>query len=389
MAQRERVSLTPRRSEVRNLLGTRCPFLWGLVASVCQVDSYVFVGAPVLHYAARGITIGYSLWERMFAVKNNMVQMRTSTLVFVLLLMGITGITGAKIGDFVRDNVIASASPAGAGASKQPIHMDYTVVPRRSFEDAVKYDVGAAVTPTVAAEWRGMWGTTPGMIRPGTAVYSGRAEGGCTMSRPTAVGDKWYVLTAGHCVRNNEVGLVRNYVAPFTYELGDSGTTYTKGGLDVGYYEVPESLYPDLDPFAVGRDHDNESSGWIHMNREVAVEPEVGDTVCMAGTTSGWVCGSVTEVDDELFGANLCARGGDSGAPLYTLDGGFVGILNSSIVDSEGNIRCLNNGYSNVGSMDTQTYATKSTAAMRWLEGMVGAPVNDKAMHAHSYEGPR
>lgn len=347
------------------------------------------MGAPVLHYAARGVTIGHSLWERMFAVKNSMVQMRTSTLVFVLLLMGITGIAGAKIGDFVRDNVIASASPIGGGISKKTIHMDYTIVPRRSFEDAVKYDVGAAVTPTVAAELRGMWGNTPGMIRPGGAVYSGKLEGGCTMSRPTAVGDKWYVLTAGHCVRNNEVGMVRNYVAPFVYDLGASGTTYTQGGLDVGYYEVPESLYPDLDPFAVGRDHDDEDSGWIHMNREVAVEPEVGDTVCMAGKTSGWVCGSVTEVDDELFGANLCARGGDSGAPLYTLEGGFVGILNSSIVDPEGNLRCLNNGYSNVGSMDTQTYATKSTAAMRWLEGMVGAPVNDTAMHEHNYEGQR
>lgn len=313
---------------------------------------------------------------------NNTVNMKASTLAVIMLATGISGVVGNEIGGSISKYITASA--AQDSSAEEPIHMDYSTVPRRSFEDAVQYDLGQDATPSQTTVPQKMNGDTPGAIRPGAPVYSGIAQGGCTMSPPVAVGDAWYAITAGHCVQDGAAGLVKDRVAPFTHELGASGDTYTEGGLDVGYYEVPENLYDKLDPFAVSRDADIENSGWIRMGRSAAAPtPSVGEAVCMAGQTSGWVCGFVTEVDETRMGASLCARGGDSGSPIYTLNGDFVGILNSSIVDGEGNVLCTENGYSSGPNTGTKVYASRADVAVKWLQDEVGARVNNEAMESY------
>ncbi|TWS19141.1 peptidase S1 [Tsukamurella asaccharolytica] len=53
----------------------------------------------------------------------------------------------------------------------------------------------------------------------------------------------------------------------------------------------------------------------------------IGDKVCSQGRTSGWVCGSVTDVTDNRFRTDLKLRSGDSGASLIRLsDGAALGI---------------------------------------------------------------
>lgn len=54
---------------------------------------------------------------------------------------------------------------------------------------------------------------------------------------------------------------------------------------------------------------------------------KIGDKVCSQGRTSGWVCGSVTDVTDNRFRTDLKLRSGDSGASLIRLsDGAALGI---------------------------------------------------------------
>lgn len=53
----------------------------------------------------------------------------------------------------------------------------------------------------------------------------------------------------------------------------------------------------------------------------------VGDKVCSQGRTSGWVCGTVTDVTANRFRTDLHLRSGDSGASLIRLsDGAALGI---------------------------------------------------------------
>lgn len=53
----------------------------------------------------------------------------------------------------------------------------------------------------------------------------------------------------------------------------------------------------------------------------------IGDKACSQGRTSGWVCGTVTDVTANRFRTDLKLRSGDSGAALIRLsDGAALGI---------------------------------------------------------------
>lgn len=54
---------------------------------------------------------------------------------------------------------------------------------------------------------------------------------------------------------------------------------------------------------------------------------KIGDKACSLGRTSGWVCGTVTDVTANRFRTDLKLRSGDSGASLIRLsDGAALGI---------------------------------------------------------------
>ena len=171
---------------------------------------------------------------------------------------------------------------------------------------------------TVAAKRSG-----PGL----TAKIGDNTAKGCSSGFPIVVNGTPVTVTAGHCVEDiddphpepipNFFGL--NGYATATHSLTlseDGGPNRHDGGLygaDIGITTLPSGLPP-------------------FPARETG-SPEVGDSVCLFGRTSGWSCGEVEGLDlggrpspARLWRTTLLAAQGDSGAVVYR-DGVAVGIL--------------------------------------------------------------
>jgi streptogrisin C len=124
-----------------------------------------------------------------------------------------------------------------------------------------------------------------------------------------------HVLTAGHCVRDGGVVLADGL------EVGrvNAGTFDTDG--DFGLIDVTDQD-ARLTPFVDTRD----GGPVTVIGTEVA---PLGASVCRSGSTSGFVCGEITALDETVNYGNgaivrgltrtsVCAEPGDSGGPFIS-----------------------------------------------------------------------
>lgn len=181
--------------------------------------------------------------------------------------------------------------------------------PRRLFAAIAGLLATAALTSAPSAR-AALVTITPGE----RADYISPAGGGkfCTLGYVYTGPDLHvYAVTAGHC-RNAAGGYVRN---PRTGQTG----TFTRvivqpaitGGADYGLIDF------GTEPFAVSYIGDI-PTGYSHP------EPQLGQTVCRSGVSSGQHCGQIVsrQGEDQYLTTGMPASiPGDSGAPVWTRHG--------------------------------------------------------------------
>jgi streptogrisin C len=152
----------------------------------------------------------------------------------------------------------------------------------------------------------------------------------CSVGFNAVKGHTRYVITAGHCTR-----LGSTWSGPDGSAIGPVATS-SFPGHDFGLVEVASSAWEQT--------HDvNADDGYLPVT---GVAPaEVGDEVCLSGSTTGYHCGRVEaigvtvnygdgEVVRGLTKTSVCAEAGDSGGSFMsgtqaqgTLSGGSGGCL--------------------------------------------------------------
>ena len=157
------------------------------------------------------------------------------------------------------------------------------------------------------------------------------SEGGrCSIGFNAVSGHTRYLITAGHCTK-----LGGTWSGPDGEPIGPAAKSAFPGH-DYGLVEVASS----------GWDQTNEidtNSGYVGV---AGIAPaQLGDRVCLSGSTSGYHCGTVEAVNETvnygegnvvngLTRTSVCAEAGDSGGPFMsgdqaqgTLSGGSGGCL--------------------------------------------------------------
>lgn len=155
------------------------------------------------------------------------------------------------------------------------------------------------------------------IIEPGERIDYINADGGrnqyCTLGHVYNGADMHvYAVTAGHC-RNSTNGYVR------TERSGQTGTFLrtlvepaSAGGADYGLIDF------GIDPLA---------GAYIGEVRTISTshpEPQIGQTVCRSGISSGTQCGTIADRqgrDQYLTTGMPGSIPGDSGAPVWTRKG--------------------------------------------------------------------
>ncbi len=166
-------------------------------------------------------------------------------------------------------------------------------------------------------------------LRGGDMITSS-ASGRCSVGFNAVSGQTRYIITAGHCTK-----------------IG--GTWSGPNGRAIG--PVAKSSFPEHDFGLVEvtsesweQTHEVEADG-RYLNVAGTTPAEVGDRVCLSGSTSGYHCGRVEAVGETVNYGNgdvvrgltrtsVCAEAGDSGGPFMsgdqaqgTLSGGSGGCL--------------------------------------------------------------
>lgn len=160
-------------------------------------------------------------------------------------------------------------------------------------------------------------------IEPGERIdYINNGGGGnqfCTLGHVWTGSDQHvYAVTAGHC-RNSDSGYVRSK------RSGQTGTFVralvkppSVGGPDYGLIDF------GTEPLT-GANIGDLPTGYSHP------EPEIGQTVCRSGVSSGQQCGTITArhgADQYLTTGMSTSVPGDSGAPVWArTSGGSVQII--------------------------------------------------------------
>ena len=136
--------------------------------------------------------------------------------------------------------------------------------------------------------------------------------GRCSIGFSATSGDTDYVITAGHCTRPGGT-----WFGPDSTAIGPvAGTSYP--GDDYGLIRVDSPSWT-ASPLVAG------TGGRISVTG--VAEAPVGASVCSAGSTSGFVCGTVQarnqtvnygngQVIYGLIRTDICSQFGDSGGPL-------------------------------------------------------------------------
>lgn len=154
--------------------------------------------------------------------------------------------------------------------------------------------------------------------------------GRCSVGFNAVKGHTRYVITAGHCTR-----LGGTWSGPDGSAIGPVATS-SFPGHDFGLVEVASPSWEQT--------HDvNTDDGYLPVT---GVAPaEIGDQVCLSGSTTGYHCGRVEAIDEtvnygdgnvvrRLTRTSVCAEAGDSGGSFIsgtqaqgTLSGGSGGCL--------------------------------------------------------------
>ncbi|NKY33974.1 hypothetical protein HGA13_12935 [Nocardia speluncae] len=179
---------------------------------------------------------------------------------------------------------------------------------------AVATPGGAAAAPAASAPGVTVY---PGMEVRRSEIVGGKVEiSRCTVGLTGMIGTARYAVTAGHCYRNGVVTDKKsNPIGWYEFHRPDEGLTF-------GFSLI--RLYDGVGVAA--------SMGSFGLS-SVDMKPQMDQEVCKLGATTGWSCGTLTEITKRYLYAThtLGAEGGDSGAVVYrqTSDGqaAFVGIL--------------------------------------------------------------
>ena len=158
-----------------------------------------------------------------------------------------------------------------------------------------------------------------GVLAPGAYIDVGTAASGgsCTLGAGIRAGDRTGFVTAGHC-GNGDGDMVRL----------DSVTGAPLGVLsdaDTSYDSVAEVL---SDSAAVWTNTPAPRAATVAglpvagvMTRDGAMTLKRGTPVCFDGATSGLVCSPLNGAGITSFAIDGVAKPGDSGAPVFVVDG--------------------------------------------------------------------
>ncbi|GAY11708.1 S1 family peptidase [Pseudonocardia sp. N23] len=156
-------------------------------------------------------------------------------------------------------------------------------------------------------------------LKGGDTIVSGSLR--CTLGFPATGGGRTWLLTAGHCTRGSGTWSVESTgqaLAPV-----GSGARTAPTGTDVGAVPVTGAGW--------------QARGLAGTTAVRGSTPAaVGTPVCLYGSTSGRVCGTVTALDRTvnfdgvvqygMTATSICSAEGDSGGPYITSSGQAQGI---------------------------------------------------------------
>ncbi|CAJ1582577.1 hypothetical protein [[Mycobacterium] wendilense] len=182
--------------------------------------------------------------------------------------------------------------------------------------------VGAllVVSPPVPA------GANPGvLVHPGMEIRQGKNV--CTLGFVDP--GRRVAFTAGHCRGNGAVSDVHGNVIGNLAAFRDNtpnGATVRTDDLIADYGAIvlaPDVVVNDVMP------------GGRQLAAEPGRLPQVGQPVCHFGIVTGESCGTVQAVNNGWFtmGNGVVSQQGDSGGPVYVVDGPravIIGIFNST-----------------------------------------------------------
>ncbi|NKZ05506.1 S1 family peptidase [Actinomadura latina] len=150
-------------------------------------------------------------------------------------------------------------------------------------------------------------------LRSGLAIFTNGAR--CTSAFSTYSGGRYYMLTAGHCA---EIG--------YWWDV----STYSYGYQNVGgVANYTFGWYGDSAIISVDNPSWWQPRGWVLYTTPVygSESDYVGGYVCKQGSTTGYTCGTVTEVDATVSYPNrtlagmtwstACDGPGDSGSGVF------------------------------------------------------------------------
>lgn len=155
-------------------------------------------------------------------------------------------------------------------------------------------------------------------VEGGDTIVTGSRR--CTLGFPATGGGRTWLLTAGHCTRGSgtwSVETAGDVLAPI-----GSGARTASSGTDVGAVPLASGV---------------QARGLVGSVAVKGSTPaKVGSPVCLYGSTSGRVCGTITALDRTvnfegtvqygMTATSICSAEGDSGGPYITSSGQAQGI---------------------------------------------------------------
>lgn len=226
-----------------------------------------------------------------------------STAVVILLLMISIGI-GTTLG-MINNGSLGEKKPYTPSQS-----LDWTQEPARTLDQAIFYDLGQNYT-MFSQETKNPYHQYADL---GTI-------NGCTPAVVVEKDGEKFILTAGHCIGEEEKKIHGVTMEPYEKH-------FTELGDDFGWFKITdgemESYLPSL-------------NGKTQVKVTGFNAPHKDQSVCTLGSTSGWTCGKIVDIEGTKVWTDFCIRGGDSGSGLFNENGELVAIL------SGGQPECYNN----------------------------------------------
>lgn len=216
--------------------------------------------------------------------------------------------SGLQTGIVTSRNVVKLSSLRGASLTQA--QKDVLRWAKREFGTAV--DVSTYAQKSVPRYCYNDYACDP-PLRSGLAIFTGGAR--CTSAFMTYSGGYYYMLTAGHCA---EIGYWWD-VSTYSYGYQNVGGV---AGYEFSWYGDSAVVYVDNPGWWQPR-------GWVMYEYPIygSQADYVGGYVCKQGSTTGYTCGTVTEVDATVYypdrtlsgmtWSTACVDSGDSGSGVF------------------------------------------------------------------------